>query len=79
MVDVKKAAISVGVLWGAGLLGAGLVGAVTGTYAAEFIQSVGSVYLGYAPTYVGAVIGGLWGLLDGAFAGAFVAWLYNRL
>lgn len=79
MVDVKKAAISVGLIWGSGLLFVGLLGAITGTYGVEFINTAGSVYLGYSPTYVGAVIGGILGFIDGAIAAAIVGWIYNKI
>ena len=78
-IDIKKAAISAGVVWGAGLFFAGLLGAITGTYALEFINAMGSIYLGYSPTYAGAVIGGVWGLADGAVAAALLGYIYNRI
>jgi hypothetical protein len=78
-IDVKKLAISAGLVWGSGVFFAGLLGAATGTFALEFINSLGSLYLGYSATYTGAVIGGVWALLDGAIAGALLGFIYNRL
>ena len=37
------------------------------------------VYLGYAITPVGSVIGLVWGFFDGLIVGAIFAWLYNVL
>jgi hypothetical protein len=38
------------------------------------------MYPGYSPGGLGSVVLlTVWGLVDGALAGAVVAWLYNRL
>jgi hypothetical protein len=42
------------------------------------VNVVSSLYLGYAPTLLGAAIGGAWALVDGFVAGFIIAWLYNR-
>jgi hypothetical protein len=76
-IDVRKAAISAALLWGGGVFLAGLAGAVTGSYAVGFVNAIGSIYPGYAPTYAGSVIGGIWALFDGGAAGALFAYLYN--
>ena len=76
---MKKAAISAGLVWGSGLFCAGIVAAITGTYAVEFINAMGSLYPGYAPSYVGAVIGGIWGFIDAWIAAAVVVWIYNKI
>lgn len=38
---------------------------------------LGRVYPGYRATAIGSIIGGVWGLIDGFFAGWAYAWLYN--
>ena len=37
------------------------------------------IYLGYAISPLGSLVGLAWGLLDGLFAGAIFAWLYNTI
>lgn len=37
-----------------------------------------SVYIGYGPTFVGAVTGAVWAFVDGLIAGILIAWFYNR-
>lgn len=78
-IDVKKAAISAGLVWGSGIFFAGLLGAITGNFAGDFINAMGSLYMGYEPTYVGSVIGGIWALIDGGIAGALFAYIYNKI
>ena len=43
----------------------------------NFLNTMSSVYLGSAPTFVGAVIAGIWAFTDGLIGGALIAWLYN--
>ncbi len=38
-----------------------------------------SLYIGYAPSFVGSVAGTVWAFADGFIGGVIVAWLYNRL
>ena len=67
---------AIGLVWGAGVLFAGFM-AMTG-YGAVFVNALGSVYIGYGASVVGAVIGAVWALIDGFVAGALIAWVYNR-
>jgi hypothetical protein len=46
-------------------------------YGLDMVRMVASVYHGYAATFMGAVYGGLWALLDGFIFGAIVAMVYN--
>lgn len=46
-------------------------------YRRRFVNALGSFYLGYAPTAVGAIIGGIYALVDGAIGGYVVAYVYN--
>ena len=69
--------LAVGVTWGlaAAVLAvvAGLFG--WGTMLAVMLQNL---YLGFAPTFVGAIAGAVWGFVNGFVVGAMIAWLYNR-
>ncbi|MGE0063384.1 MAG: bacteriophage holin [Xanthobacteraceae bacterium] len=69
--------VAVGVVWGVGILFAGLM-AMTG-YGAVFVNALGTVYIGYSASIVGAIIGTVWALVDGFVAGALIAWVYNRV
>ncbi|HHT9155715.1 MAG TPA: bacteriophage holin, partial [Candidatus Tripitaka sp. YC43] len=43
------------------------------------LEMIGSYYIGYKPTLLGSLVGGVWGLIDGFICGAVVAWVYNKL
>lgn len=74
-------ALSVGLLWGGAVLLVALAHLLWPNYGREFLALIGSLYPGYRSTSgVGAaVIGGLYGLVDGAIGGAVFAWLYNLI
>ncbi|MDE1828271.1 MAG: hypothetical protein KGH65_03875 [Candidatus Micrarchaeota archaeon] len=76
--SVKGSALGAGIVWGAGMLGLGILGMAAPGYAANFIAAMGSIYPGFAATPIGSVIGGILGLIDGAAAGAIFAYIYNR-
>jgi hypothetical protein len=75
--SVKGLALALGVTWGAGVLFLGLAGAIG--WGRALVEVLGSVYLGFAPTPVGSIIGTAWAFADGAVGGAVIAWVYNRL
>jgi hypothetical protein len=68
--------IAIGVVWAVGVLLGGLVAMIG--YGAVFVNALGTVYIGYSASIVGAIIGGIWALVDGFVAGALIAWVYNR-
>lgn len=76
--DVVAVTVAIAVTWGAGVLFLGLA-AWTINWGTAAVASLGSVYLGYAPTFWGSIIGMLWALVDGAIAGAIYAWIYNAI
>lgn len=74
--DVRAMTIAFGVTWGSGVLLLGLIAWLLG-WGVPMVNVLGSVYLGYQPTFAGTVIGTVWALADGAIAGAILAWIYN--
>lgn len=79
--SVKGLALSLGLLWGVlGMFLVGLCNLVWPAYGAEFLRVMASVYPGYhaTPSVGQVIVGGLYGVLDGAVGGALFAWLYNR-
>jgi hypothetical protein len=70
--------LSAGIIWGAVLLLVTLANVIWPTYGHAFLQSVVSIYPGYHPgSILSVIIGTLYGLVDGAIAGALFAWVYN--
>ncbi len=45
----------------------------------SFMDNLSTVYIGYSVSWSGAVIGTVWGFIDGLIGGAVFAWLYNKL
>ena len=61
--------LALGIIWGLGMLITAIFASFTG-WGSMFITTMGSVYIGYSPTFIGALIGGALGFLDG-FIGGF--------
>jgi hypothetical protein len=79
--DTRALTLTGALLWGGGMLLAGLANLIWSGYAAGFLEVMASLYPGYGgPGGVGSVVvASLYGVLDGALAGFLVAWLYNLL
>ncbi len=56
----------------------GVVAALFG-WGVVLAQILSSLYIGFAPTFVGTIAGAVWAFADGFIAGVMIAWLYNRL
>jgi hypothetical protein len=75
--SVKGLAISLGVAWAALVLSVGwtsIFGWGTG-----FVEVLSSLYIGYAPTWLGGIIGAAWAFVDGAVGGLIIALVYNAV
>ncbi len=79
--NIKALALASAILWGLGMLVMTLANLVSGSYGAQFLQLMSSVYPGYHATRsIGEVIvGTLYGAVDAFICGAVFAWLYNHL
>ena len=75
--DIKAFAAACGIAWAAGILFLGWAAAFG--WGGRLVEVISSVYIGYRPTVLGAVVGALWALVDGAIGGAIIALLYNVL
>jgi len=75
--DVKALGYAFGITWMSGIVFLGILDAVWG-FGGAVVNGIGSVYLGYAPTLAGILIGAVWSFIDGFIAGALMAWLYNK-
>lgn len=68
--------LAVGVTWALGLFILGIINLFS-PYGMTFMISIASVYIGYAPTLIGSIIGAIWAFIDGFIGGVILAWLYN--
>ena len=81
-INIKAAAITVGLVWGVlGMFATGVGNLLFPGYGQGLLDVMASVYPGYAaiPSVGQVVIITLYGILDGAIAGAVFAWFYNTV
>ncbi len=79
MLHIKALAVAAAVLWGGGFFLVGVVNLIAPAYGVAYLEIGAALYPGYdGPGGLGSVIiVTLYGLVDGAIAGAIFAWLYN--
>ena len=79
--NLTAMALAGGLFWGAAIFTLALANLMWPNYGRAVLDWAASVYPGYHPgSGVGSVLTGtLYALVDGAVAGAFFGWLYNRL
>jgi hypothetical protein len=75
----KLHAVSFGLAFGVlGAIYAFIIGLIAMTgYGIDYVHFVGSLYVGYAATFIGSIIGAIWAFIHGFIAGAIIAGLYN--
>lgn len=73
--NVRGFALAVGILWGVGVFLLGLMAHFG--FGTKVVDVLGSAYIGYSVSFVGALIGGVWAFFDGLICAAIIAWLYN--
>jgi len=67
--------IGLGITWSLSILFAGWF-AIFG-WGPPFVEVMGSFYVGYKPSFIGAIIGAIWAFFDGAIGGLIFSLLYN--
>jgi len=75
--DVRALGLTLGIVWGACMFILGLLNMWLG-WGAQFETCMSTIYLGYKPTLLGSIIGGIWGFVDAGIGGLAVGWLYNK-
>ena len=73
--NVKKFAIAFGLSSAIGILLLGWM--ASAGWGLSMVNVVSSIYIGYGPSFFGAIVGAVWAFFDGAIGGAIVAWIYN--
>jgi hypothetical protein len=76
--NTKAFAFTCGILWGATVMLATWWLLIFG-YHGQVMSNLDHFYIGYTFSYPGAVVGAIWGFLDGLVCGFIFAWLYNKL
>ncbi len=75
--NVKALAVGLGASWAVCMLFVGWV-SIFG-WGTKFVEMMSSVYIGFTPTFLGGIIGAVWGFIDGAIGGAIIAVVYNAI
>ena len=70
--------LALGVTWAIVVFVLGLAAWLFG-WGVDVAIALSSLYIGYGPSFVGAIAGAVWAFVDGLIAGALIAWFYNRL
>ena len=71
-------ALALGIVWGAAVFLVTNISLLRGGQG-ETLGGLSQIYIGYSFSFLGSVIGLLWGFASMFVAGWMVAWLYNRL
>jgi hypothetical protein len=69
--------LAVGIVWGLTIFVATLWAVAEGR--GTTLVLLQAFYFGYSMSFGGAIVGLIWGVVDGFICGALVAWLYNTL
>ena len=76
--SIKALGLSLGIVWGAAMFLLGLF-VMWFNWGAGMVDAMASLYIGYKATFLGSLIGGVWGFIDAGIGGVVIAWLYNKL
>jgi hypothetical protein len=69
--------VAIGVLWAACVFFLGITAMFD--WGGGIVDVLGSLYIGYTASVLGAIIGAIWAFVDGLVGGVLVAWLYNLM
>ncbi|OGN61670.1 MAG: hypothetical protein A3F40_03810 [Chlamydiae bacterium RIFCSPHIGHO2_12_FULL_27_8] len=73
--SVKSFSLSFGIAFGIYMLFLGWVSAFG--WGIRDVTIISNLYIGYGPTFIGGIIGAIWGFVDGAICGYLISTFYN--
>jgi len=76
-INIKAFALSTGILGGLAVFLLTIWFLIMG-YSGDLLAKLGSVYLGYSVSWIGAFVGLIYGFIDGLIGGALLGFLYNK-
>lgn len=77
MLQTKAFAMAAGIICGLFILLFGWAGAML-NWGNELANLWGTVYIGFGSTFLGGIVGAIWGFADGFIGGYLFARLYNK-
>ena len=75
--SVKGLAVGLGTSWAIYMLFAGWV-SIFG-WCTKFVEVMSLVYIWFNSSFLGGIIGAIWGFIDGAIGGLVIAIVYNAV
>lgn len=69
--------LAFGIAWGFSIAFLGVMAAAF-EWGVLVAMTLSNLYIGFGPTFVGAIAGAVWGFAHGFAMGAMIAFLYNR-
>lgn len=76
--SVFRFAFALGIVWALGIFLMGLA-SMQFDWGTAMVELFASLYIGYKATFIGSVVGAVWGFFDAFIGGAVFAWFYNCL
>jgi hypothetical protein len=76
--NVKAFGLAFGIVWSTGIFLLGIFAMSCG-WGIKWVGAISSFYIGYKATFLGSIVGAIWGFFDAGIGGVLVAWLYNKL
>ncbi len=76
-INTKALALSTGILGGLAVFLLTVWFLIMG-YSGDLLAKLGSVYLGYSVSWLGAFVGLIYGFVDGLIGGALLGFFYNK-
>ncbi len=73
--NVKAFTLATGMTWAISMLILAWISAFG--WGLRDVSVLAGLYIGYTPTFIGGIIGALWGFVDGAVGGFLVSSFYN--
>lgn len=74
--SVCNFAMALGIVWGLSMFLCALL-SMTNGMAMPIVEVFSSIYLGFEPSFLGALMGLFWGFIDGFVFGGLLAFFYN--
>lgn len=78
MLNPKRLGLAGGILWGVSIFLMTLIG-IHFDYGQSFFTLLKDIYPGYSVSYIGGLIGLVYGFVDWFIGLYILAWLYNKL
>ncbi|MBN2479709.1 MAG: bacteriophage holin [Parachlamydiales bacterium] len=73
--NVKAFTLTAGITWGLSMMLLAWVSSFG--WGIRDVSMISGIYLGYTPTFIGGIVGALWGFVDGAIGGFIFSVIYN--